>query len=98
MTDEFQPYELKLPTVNNRVLLESVEKHLELHHPPLMLLTVHNLPATARPADRTLAVEFSQGQRLDTVAQILPGNEATANTKCICLSTSCRLTVVVSLT
>lgn len=73
MTDEFQPYELKLPTVNNRVLLESVEKHLEMHHPPLMLLTVHNLPATARPADRTLAVEFSQGQRLDTVAQILPG-------------------------
>jgi len=89
MTDEFQPYELKLPTVNNRVLLESLEKHLELHHPPLRLLTVNSLPATARPADKTLAVEFTQGQRLDTVAQILPGNEATANIKCICVSMSC---------
>lgn len=98
MTNEFQPYELTLPTVNNRVLIESVEKHLELYHPPLMLLTVNSLPATVRPADRTLAMKFCQGQRLDTVAQVLPGNEATANTKCICLLTSCRLTVVVPLT
>ena len=75
LKDEFPTYDLKLPTVNDRVLLESVEKYLELHHPPLKLVPVNNAPATARPADKTLVVEFTQGQRLDTLAEVAPGNE-----------------------
>jgi len=43
-------------------------------HPPLNLVSVNNAPATARP-DKTLAVEFTQGQCLDTLAEIAPGNE-----------------------
>jgi len=75
LKDEFQTYDLKLPTVNDRILLESLEKHLELHHPPLKLVSVNNAPATARPADKTLAVDFTQEQRFDTLAEIAPGNE-----------------------
>lgn len=75
LKDDFPTYDLKLPTVNDRILLECVEKHFELHHPPLKLVCVDNAPATARPADKTLAVECTQGQRLDTPAEIAPGNE-----------------------
>lgn len=71
---EFSQYNLVLPTVNNQVLLESVEKHLDLHKPPLRVKTVNNVPATARPEDKTLAVQFRNGQRLELVAELVPGD------------------------
>ncbi len=71
---EFEHYDLELPTVNNRVLLETVEKQLELHRPPLRPRTVNNVPATARPDDKTLAVTFGNGDRLELVAEISPGD------------------------
>jgi len=72
---EFSQYDLVLPTVNNRVLLESLEKQLDLHKPPLRVKTVNNVPATARPDDKTLAVEFSNGERLELVAELAPGDK-----------------------
>ncbi len=72
--DEFPEYDLKLPTFNDQILLESIEKQLDLHRPPLRLRTVNSMPATARPGDKTLAVTFKDGDRLELVAEIAPGD------------------------
>ena len=60
-------------TKNNRLLLESIEKQLDLRQPPLIVKTVNNMLAMARPEDKTLMVEFSNGERLQTVAELAPG-------------------------
>ncbi len=41
-----------MPTKNG-LLLESLEKQLDLRKPPLMVKTMNNVPATARPEDKT---------------------------------------------
>ena len=75
--DEFPEYELKLPTVNNQVLLESVANHLDMHSPPLRPRTVDGVPVTARPGDKTLAITFKDGDRLELVAKIAsPGKSS----------------------
>ncbi len=79
---EFSQYDLVMPTAHNRLLLESLEKQLDLHKPPLKVKTVNNVPATARPEDKTLTVEFSNGERLELVAELAPGKEMTKN-ECI---------------
>ncbi len=71
---EFPEYDLKLPTFDERVLLASVEEQLDLHRPPLRLRTVNNMPATARPGDDSLACDFKNGDRLELVADIAPGD------------------------
>ncbi len=70
---EFEQHEMRLPIYNNRILLETIEKRLDLHKPPLRINSVNNVPAVAHPADKTLAVELRDGQRLDLVAEIAPG-------------------------
>lgn len=71
---EFSDYEFELPTSNNQVLLEDVVKQLDLHKPPLRLKTVNNVPAAARPGNKTLAANFKDGDRLQLVAGIAPGD------------------------
>lgn len=71
---QYDEYELPLKTWNDRVLLETVEKHLEMHKPPLRPKSVNNMPITLRHDDRTLAVDIHDGQRLELEAEILPGN------------------------
>ena len=71
---EFSDYEFELPTSNNQVLLEDVEKQLDLHKSPLRLKTVNNKPAAARPSNATLAVDFKDGDRLELGAEIAPGD------------------------
>ena len=70
---EFEEHEMRLPIYNNRILLETLEKRLGLHKPPLRMDSVNNVPAVARPADKTLAVDLQDGQRVDLVAEIAPG-------------------------
>lgn len=72
--DEFSDYEFELPTSNNQVLLEDIHKQLDLHKPPLRLRTVNNMPAAARPGNRTLAANFKDGDRLKLVVDIAPGD------------------------
>lgn len=72
--DEFPTYEFEFPTSNNRVLLESLKEQLDLHKPPLRLRTVSNMPAAARDDDGSLAVTFKDGDRLQLVADIAPGD------------------------
>ncbi len=82
MTSEsgaFPQFDLTMPTKNNRLLLESLEKQLDLRKPPPMVKSVNNVPATARPEDKTLMVEFSNGERLQMVAELAPGKEVTKN-------------------
>ena len=74
---EFIAYEFELPTSNTQVLLEDVEKQLDLHTPPLRLRTVNNVPAAARPGNKTLAANFKDGDRLELVAEIAPGDDST---------------------
>jgi len=62
--------------------LESLEKQLDLHKPPLMIKTVNNVPAIAWPEDKTLMVKFSSGERLQLVAELALGEEMTKN-ECI---------------
>ncbi|DBB06004.1 TPA: hypothetical protein ACH3X3_009986 [Trebouxia sp. C0006] len=69
----FPQFDLTMPTKNNRLLLESIEKQLDLRQPPLIVKTVNNMLAMARPEDKTLMVEFSNGERLQTVAELAPG-------------------------
>ena len=64
---------MRLPIYNNKILLETIEKRLDLHKPPLRVNSVNNVPAIAHPADKTLAVELQDGQQLDLVAEIAPG-------------------------
>jgi len=71
---EFPEYDLTLPTFNDQVLSESVKEQLDLHRPPLRLRTVSDMPATARPDNGTLAVNFKDGDRLEVVAEIAPGH------------------------
>ena len=73
---EFQNFDFELPTSNNEVLLEDVEKRLGWHNPPLRLKTVNNMPAAARPSNKTLVVNFKDGDRLELVADIAPGDSA----------------------
>ena len=76
MTSEsgaFPQFDLTMLTKNNRLLLESIEKQLDLRQPPLIVKTVNNMLAMARPEDKTLMVEFSNGERLQTVAELAPG-------------------------
>ncbi|KAL0049721.1 hypothetical protein WJX82_008539 [Trebouxia sp. C0006] len=73
----FPQFDLTMPTKNNRLLLESIEKQLDLRQPPLIVKTVNNMLAMARPEDKTLMVEFSNGERLQTVAELAPGYRAT---------------------
>ena len=73
---EFPDFEFELSTTNNEVLLEDVEKRLGWHDPPLRLKTVNNMPATARPSNKTLAANFKDGDRLELVADIAPGDLA----------------------
>jgi len=75
----FPQFDLTMPTKNNRLLLESLEKQLDLRKPPPMVKSVNNVPATARPEDKTLMVEFSNGERLQMVAELAPGKEVTKN-------------------
>lgn len=70
---EFEQHEMRLPIYNNQILLETIEKRLDLHKPPLRVNSVNNVPAVAHPADKTLAIELQDGQRLDLVAEIAPG-------------------------
>ncbi|KAL3131903.1 hypothetical protein ABBQ38_007606 [Trebouxia sp. C0009 RCD-2024] len=70
---EFTDYAFELPTFNDQVLLKDVEKQLDLHRPPLRLRTVNNVPAAARPSNKTLAVDLKDGDRLQLVAEIAPG-------------------------
>ena len=70
---EFEQYEMCLPTHNNCIVLETLEKRLGLHKPPLRMDSVNNVPAVARPADKTLAIDLQDGQRIDWVAEIAPG-------------------------
>ncbi|DBA77516.1 TPA: hypothetical protein ACH3X1_009333 [Trebouxia sp. C0004] len=69
---EFPDFVFELPTSNNEVLLEDVEKRLAWHNPPLRLKTVNNVPATARPSNKTLVANFKDGDRLELVADIAP--------------------------
>lgn len=71
---EFSDYEFELPTTNNEVLFKDVERQLDLHKPPLRLKTVNNVPAAARPGNQTSAVNFKDGDRLELVAEIAPGD------------------------
>jgi len=71
---EFPDFVFELPTSNNEVLLEDVEKRLAWHNPPLRLKTVNNVPATARPSNKTLVANFKDGDRLELVADIAPGH------------------------
>lgn len=71
---EFSNFEFELSTTNNEVLLEDIEKRLGWHNPPLRLKTVNNMPATARPSNKTLAANFKNGDRLELVADIAPGD------------------------
>ena len=71
---EFPDHEFVLPTTNNEVLLKDVERELALHKPPLRLRTVNHVPAAARPGNETLAVNFKDGDRLELVAEIAPGD------------------------
>ena len=73
---EFPNFVFELPTSNNEVLLEDVEKRLRWHNPPLRLKTVNNVPATARPSNKTLVANFKDGDRLELVADIAPGDSA----------------------
>lgn len=70
---EFGDFEMCLPIHNNRILLETVEKRLGLHKPPLRMDSVNSVPAVARPADKTLAVDLQDGQRVYLMAEIAPG-------------------------
>ena len=67
-------YEFELPVPNNQVLLEDVEKQLALHKRPLRLRAVNNVPPAARPGSKTLAANFQDGDRLELVAEIAPGD------------------------
>ena len=73
---EFPDFEFELTTSNNEVLLEDVEKRLGWHNPPLRLKTVNNVPATARPSNKTLAANFKDGDMLELMADIAPGDPA----------------------
>ncbi len=79
---EFPHFDLKMPSENNRVLLESLVKQLDSHKPPLKIKIVNNMPAIARPEDKTLMVKFSNGERLQLVAELALGEELTRN-ECI---------------
>jgi len=70
---DFEQYEMRLPIHNNRILLETIKKRLDLHKSPLKIDSVNNAPAVARPADRSLACDLRDGQRLDLVAEIASG-------------------------
>ncbi len=59
--------------------MESLEKQLDSHKPPLKIKTVNNMPAIARPEDKTLMVKFSNGERLQLVAELALGEEMTRN-------------------
>lgn len=69
----YDEYELTLKTWNDRILMETLEKHLEMHKPPLRPKTVNNVPVTLRHDDKTLAVDLYNGQRLELEADVLPG-------------------------
>lgn len=73
---EFPNFDFELPTSNNEVLLEDIEKRLGWHNPPLRLKTVNNVLATARPSNKTLVANFKDGDRLELVADIAPGDSA----------------------
>ncbi len=70
-----------MPSENNRVL-ESLEKQLDSHKPPLKIKTVNSMIAIARPEDKTLMGKFSYGERLQLVAELALGEEMTRN-ECI---------------
>ena len=71
---EFPNFEFELATINNEVLLEDIEKRLSWHDPPLRLKTVNNVPASARPGNKALVANFKDGDRLELVADIAPGD------------------------
>ena len=70
---DFEEYEMCLPIYSNCILLETIEKRLGLHKPPLRMNSVNNVPAVAQPADKTLAFDLQDGQRIDLAAEIAPG-------------------------
>lgn len=92
---EFEEHEMRLPIHNNRILLETIEKRLDLHKPPLRINSVNNVPAVARPADKTLAFDLHDGQQLDLVAEVAQGRKdhVTSCTAkhCRCRSCACSL-------
>lgn len=71
---DFPDWEFELVTSNHQVLLESVERQLDLHRPPLRLETVNNVPPSARPSNKILAANFRDGDWLELVAEIAPGD------------------------
>lgn len=73
---EFPEYDFRLTTTNNEVLLKDIQRELGRHDPPLTLRTVNDVPAAARPDNETLAIDFKDGDRLQLVAEIAPGDSA----------------------
>ena len=71
---EFPSFEFELSTTNNEVLVDDIKERLGWHTPPLRLKTVNNVPASARPGNKTLAANFKDGDRVELVADIAPGD------------------------
>ena len=72
--NDFSEYEFQLATEHDRVDLHSIERNLDLHEPPLRIKTVSGKPAVARPEDGSLAVDFQNGDKLELIAEINPGD------------------------
>ncbi|KAL3138154.1 hypothetical protein ABBQ38_005382 [Trebouxia sp. C0009 RCD-2024] len=72
---QYDEFELPLKTWKNRILLESLQKQLEMHKPPLRPKSINNVPISVRHNDRTLQVKLHNGQRLEVEAEPLPGFE-----------------------
>lgn len=71
---EFPDYSFGLITTNNEVRLVDVTNALASHTPPLRLISVNNVLPSARPGNATLAANFRDGDRLQLVAAIAPGD------------------------
>lgn len=69
---ECDEYELPLKITDEGILLENVEKNLEMHKPPLRPRSINSMPISLR-RDKTLAIDLYDGQRLEMEAEILPG-------------------------
>lgn len=80
---QYDEFELPLKTWKNRILLESLQKQLEMHKPPLRPKSINNVPISVRHNDRTLQVKLHNGQRLEVEAEPLPGKV------CACSHLSC---------
>ncbi len=86
---KYDDYRLSMKKWAGRISLESLDRALGMHKPPLKAKLINNGPINIR-GDGTVASPFNDGEEYELEAETLPGKAIS----CTCITVSCTAVLI----